>query len=127
MKKSLISIYFLLQIISTSFAQPDLLWTRTFGGAGTDQGLGIIQINDDTFIMVGNETSFGGGRTDGWVMSLDNDGEENWSVYFGGNGYDRFYGARNINDDLVIAGYSDSQGAGRFDFWLWLSWRCYCC
>lgn len=118
MKKSLISIYFLLQIISTSFAQPDLLWTRTFGGAGTDQGLGIIQINDDTFIMVGNETSFGGGRTDGWVMSLDNDGEENWSVYFGGNGYDRFYGARNINDDLVIAGYSDSQGAGRFDFWL---------
>ena len=111
----IIPVFILASVVN---AQPELLWSRAYGGGGTDQGLAIMQAEDGSILASGNETSFGDGGTDGWLIALDEDGEEIWSFMAGGRGYDRFYDVIEVDGELVIAGYEGSFGAGQFDFWL---------
>ncbi len=99
-------------------AQPELLWSAAYGGGGQEQGLGIIELAEGGFALVGNEGSFGGGGTDGWIVVVDEEGDQVWSENFGGAGYDRFYDVIEIDDGFIVSGYTGSMGAGRFDFWL---------
>lgn len=116
--KTLLLSLFLFVSVGVIYAQPEVLWTTALGGQEGEQGLGIIQADDGSIVAIGNEASFDGGGTDGWIVILDQDGEETWSANFGGNGYDRFYGVLQIEEDFVLAGYTASIGAGQFDFWL---------
>ncbi|MCF7811703.1 carboxypeptidase regulatory-like domain-containing protein, partial [bacterium] len=108
----------LLMCANVIFAQPEVIWSEAYGGGGGDQGLAIIQTSNGQIAVSGNEGSFGDGGTDGWLMILDLDGEEVWSAYGGGRGYDRFYGIIEIDGGFVVSGYEGSFGAGNYDFWL---------
>ena len=108
----------LLVFAGTLFAQPEVIWVEPFGGGGTDQGLAVMETADGNICVSGNETSFGGGGTDGWVIMIDLEGDEIWSVNYGGNGYDRFYDLVQVEDGFVTGGYTGSIGAGQFDYWL---------
>ena len=94
-------------------------WNSTYGGSGYDRGYSVQQTSDDGFIIGGTTVSYGSGSFDVWLIKTDAHGLEEWNSTFGGSGCDRGYSVYQTSDGgYVIAGDTDSYGAGSFDVWL---------
>ena len=52
----------------------EILWEKTFGGAGDDRVNSILQNSDGDYILVGWTDSKGAGGGDAWIIKLDSDG-----------------------------------------------------
>ncbi len=96
----------------------DLVWAKSFGGAGTEYAYGC-QAVDDGYVITGYTTSFGAGSKDVYLLRLDPDGKELWSKTFGGSSWDVGMAVDgNSNDGYVICGFTHSFGAGEEDVYL---------
>lgn len=74
----------LLCIAQTAVGQePDTLWTRTFGGGASDRANAVQQTSDGGFVISGETFSFGAGRSDGWLIRTDADGDTLWTRTYG--------------------------------------------
>jgi len=106
-------------IAITAYAQPDLLWSQTYGGRGSDWCYSVIQTPDDGFALAGLTDSFGAGGVDFWLVVTDKEGEELWSQTYGGDSIEYCY-SHILTDDVgyALAGFTNSFGAGEMDFWL---------
>jgi len=97
----------------------DSLWSHTFGGSLNERGQSVLQTNDDGYALAGYANSFGVGGPDFWLVKTNADGDSVWSRTFGGTGNDYCLSARQTSDGgYILAGYSNSYGAGGYDFWL---------
>lgn len=71
-------------------ANGNKLWSKVFGGAGTDIAWSVIATADGGCIFAGSTSSNDGdvsgnrGRIDGWLVKLDLSGNIQWSKLFGG-------------------------------------------
>jgi hypothetical protein len=61
-----------------------VLWEKTYGGEGYEEGLTIYPAGDGGLLISGVTTSFGAGGMDGYLIKVDPDGNELWSRTFGG-------------------------------------------
>ena len=52
-------------------AQPDTLWTRTYGGSDYDEARSVQQTADGGFVVVGYTFSLGAGSADVWLIKTD--------------------------------------------------------
>ncbi|MGZ3866900.1 MAG: T9SS type A sorting domain-containing protein [Bacteroidia bacterium] len=52
----------------------DTLWTKTFGGAGSDNGFSVAQTSDGGYIIGGTTSSFGNGIYDAYLIKTDANG-----------------------------------------------------
>jgi len=100
-------------------------WQKTFGGPewwASEGAWSIQQTSDGGYIVAGFTTYFGvGGPMDFWVLKLREDGAIQWQKTFGGTGFDdaRAGSIQQTSDGgYVVAGRTDSFGAGRSDFWV---------
>jgi hypothetical protein len=100
-------------------AQPDTLWTRTYGGAEDDYGQSVVEIDDGGYMMVGSTTSYGAGQSDVYLLRIDPVGDILWAQTYGGGdndyGYDIFL---TPDGGSVLAGETSSFGAGKSDIYL---------
>ncbi len=83
-------------------ANGDTLWTRAYGGDGTDacESLGLLP--DGGFILAGITPR---GNFDMWLVRVDADGNMLWNRTFGGSGTDRCFSvARTTDGGYVLAG-----------------------
>ncbi len=62
----------------------DEQWDQTFGGSDYDYFMEILQTIDGGYIMVGATYSYGSGGSDIWLVSTDQNGNEEWSRTIGG-------------------------------------------
>lgn len=92
-------------------------WRRSFGGAADDWGVSMVE-TEDGFVIVGLTCSFGSGGSDGWILKTDFDGNEEWNHAIGGSKNDGLASILEAEDGYVVAGTTESYGAGGEDMWL---------
>ena len=94
-------------------------WDRTFGGTDWDEANSVQQTSDGGYIIAGETRSYGAGPKDGWLVKTDANGKKQWDWVFGGTEQDYVHSVQQTSDgDYILAGFTDSYGAGSADFWL---------
>jgi hypothetical protein len=97
----------------------NVLWTKTFGGVDWDGGYSMLQNTDGGYDIVGVTASFSVGSLDAWLIETDSSGNKLWTDTFGGIGTDEAISFQQItNGGFIIAGRTESFGAGDYDAWL---------
>ncbi len=119
--------YWVLKLDATG----NLEWSRYFGGNFTDTPEGVVQTNDNGYIIAGGsdsedtDISNNLGSYDFWVIKIDATGNLVWEKSFGGTEIDEAKGIVKANDgNFVIAGETRSNSIdvnsnnGAADLWL---------
>ncbi|MCX7012548.1 MAG: dockerin type I repeat-containing protein [Candidatus Sumerlaeota bacterium] len=92
---------------------------KTFGGANFDYGNSVQQTTDGGYVLAGWTQSYGAGGDDAWLIKTDAAGNKQWDRTFGGASGDWAASVQQTADGgYVLAGYTDSYGAGGGDAWL---------
>ncbi len=115
----LLGLTFLILSASTTWAQPEEEWNRTFGGPGHEVGGPISKTQDGGYVLTGMTESYGAGNGDLWLVKVDREGGRVWDRTFGGKGVDVGESVTEAEDGgYIVAGYTTSFGAGGKDAWL---------
>jgi len=117
MKRTFYLIIILIALVSSANAQPDTLWTRTFGGLYNDYGHSVQQTSDDGFIIVGT-CNIGSG--DVYLVKTDENGNEQWIYSYGRIGHSS--GGKSVQQTsdggYIIVGYSTPSDYYECDVYL---------
>lgn len=96
-----------------------LAWENWFGGDKEEIGFTVKPTETGGFIIAGCTASFGEGENDVYVVKTDQTGNEKWSLTCGGGGCDGGMALQGSETSgYVIAGTTDSEGAGKHDVYL---------
>lgn len=96
----------------------DILWSRRFGGAGTEYGSACLAV-ESGYLVLGYTTSIGAGSKDIYLVKLDTDGNELWTHTYGGASWD--VGTALCPGDqggYFVCGYTHSFGWGEEDIYV---------
>lgn len=91
---------------------------RVFGGPDVDRGVYVSPTRDGGYIAVGITKSFGEGDEDIYLVRTDSEGALQWSKALGGPGEDNGWLVEEVSDGFLVAGFTNSSGAGGFDCYL---------
>jgi len=95
----------------------DTLWTRTYGGTGSEQGFSVQQTQDGGYIITGYAMI--NWNYDVYLIKTDTQGDTTWTRTFGGTSVEQGNSVQQTSDGgYIVAGYTSSYGAGSNDFWL---------
>jgi len=97
----------------------DIEWQKAYGGSSDDIAHSILQTSDGGYIVAGSTRSFGAGGYDFWILKFSSDGDIEWQKAYGGSSDDiAYYIQHTIDGGYIVAGYTDTFGAGGYDFWI---------
>ncbi|GAI50293.1 unnamed protein product, partial [marine sediment metagenome] len=100
-------------------ASGNMEWDKTFGGSGYDFAHSARQTTDGGYIIAGLTTSDSAGIADAYLVKTDTLGNMEWEKFIGGSGCDEAFDVRQTTDGgYIMAGYTDSYGAGLADVYL---------
>ena len=105
-------------------AQPDTLWTRTFGGALNDEGYSVLQTNDEGFLVVGFTEWFSlGVGGDVWLIKTDANGDTLWTRTIGQEvepTWQKGFSVDETDDEgyVIVGNMFNVFGSGTIDVWL---------
>jgi hypothetical protein len=119
--KRIIGIILLLALTNAVYAEtaPEEAWNKTFGGDGGERAWSVQQTSDGGYIIAGDARSYGAGGSDFWLVKTDSNGNKVWDKTFGGAGLEWACSVQQTSDGgYILAGRTDSYGAGGSDFWL---------
>ena len=93
-------------------------WFMTYGGINTDYGNQIIEDSNGGYVFVGTTQSFGSGLSNIFISKITENGIEEWSYTYGGSELENGNSIYQINDGYIIAGSTESFGAGQKDVYV---------
>ena len=94
-------------------------WAKTYGGSDSDLAEAVAVAPNGDIIVAGWTNSSGAGSADVWVLRLDESGNVKWSKTYGGEKWDMATAvAVAPNGDVIVAGETESFGAGGWDAWV---------
>ena len=100
-------------------ANGNMEWNKTYGGQNYESACTVLQTDDGGYGLAGFTESFGAGDADYWLVKTDANGNMEWNKTYGEIGTDHAESAvQTIDGGYAIAGYTNSSGAGDYDFWL---------
>lgn len=91
-------------------SQGDVIWQKTYGGSDWDFGYKIIAHPSEGFLICGKTYSYGNGRSDGYLLHINSDGNviDEWT--YGGEGDDELVDMLLLNSsDVVICGNTENS------------------
>lgn len=95
------------------------VWEEYLGGSSSDIAYDLIDTDDGGCLAIGGTASFNSGEGNCYVMKIDENGDTVWTGIYGGNSLDIAYSVDKVGDDgFIIAGETESYGAGGKDFYL---------
>jgi uncharacterized delta-60 repeat protein len=87
----------------------DTLWTKTYGGTGTDKGYSVQQTSDGGFIITGYTKTDSKGF-DMFLVKTDSDGNQEWTKTYGGTGTDKGSSVQQTSDGgFIISGVTTAE------------------
>jgi hypothetical protein len=93
-----------------------LLWEKTFGGTGYDEGISIQKTADGGYIIVGSTSSGGIGASNLYLIKIDVDGNLIWEKTFNDGNFDGIRSVKQTSDGgFIIVWSTDSQGSAGYD------------
>jgi hypothetical protein len=96
----------------------DTLWTRTYGGAGTDFANAIVSASDGNCIAAGWSNSFTSGMN-AYVLKIKPNGDTAWTKVYGGVDFTVANAIAQTQDgDFIIAGGTHSNSTLSYDVFL---------
>ena len=100
-------------------ASGSVVWDKTCGGTGLDEGRSVRQTLAGGYILAGYTTSFGAGSYDFYLVKTNAAGDTVWTRTYGGTNEDLGYSVRlTLDSGYVMVGYTASFGAGNQDVYL---------
>lgn len=109
----------------------DLVWSRYFGGSFTDTPFGVIETNDNNYIIAASSDSEdfnisnNKGTYDFWLFKVSSNGDLVWEQSFGGSEIDEPRGITSTNDgNFIVVGDTRSKDKdvstnnGGADLWM---------
>ncbi len=106
-------------------------WQKCIGGSAEDRAFSILLTNGGGYIATGysfsddGEISSNQGRSDIWVVKLDDFGDIQWEKSYGGGNWDESYAIRHAGDGgYIVAGLTFSadgdisNNQGGADYWI---------
>jgi len=97
----------------------DSLYSKFYGGSGSDAGEHITNTSDGGYIIVGSTNSFGAGKSDVWLLKTDEYGDTLWTKTLGGTEDDfGVYVQETSDKGYIVVGTTYSYGNGGSDIWL---------
>ena len=100
-------------------AQPEILWTKTYGGSSYEELWALKELPDGGFIMTGFTKSFGVSARDFWVVRVNETGDSLWTVVHGGAGFDMGRDViQTLDNGYIVLGATTSFGAGNWDTYI---------
>jgi PKD repeat protein len=97
----------------------NLIWKKTFGGINDDRGTSVQQTIDGGYILCGETSSEGAGKSDVYLLKTNSNGDLIWKKTFGGINDDRGASVQQtIDGGYIICGETNSEGAGGEDVYL---------
>ena len=70
-------------MVVSAFAQPDTLWTKTFGGSDKEEAYSVVPTSDGGFALTGYGEGFGDPWGDAFLIKTDASGNEVWQSTYG--------------------------------------------
>ncbi len=94
-----------------------VLWKKCYGGTGFDDFGALALTHDGGFVFCAATLSANSGHvganqgsSDFWVVKANSNGDIQWSLTYGGSGYDKAIGITPLADgSFVVCGFTDSQ------------------
>jgi len=119
-KPVLLGVFLSSLFLSMAIAGPgDTLWTRTYGGSESDKGYSVQQTTDGGYVFTGTTQSFGAEGNDVYLIKTDANGDTVWTRAYGGINSDDGRSVQQTTDGgYIIAGYTNTFGAGNYDVYL---------
>lgn len=94
----------------------DPLWSKTYGGAGDDLAISLIQTFDGNYVISGYTDSYGTGNSDVYCLKMDQNGDTIWTKTYGSTGSDQCNSAIECSDGgLFFVGYTPNLLSGYWD------------
>lgn len=87
------------------------VFSRTFGGSGTDIAYSVEVTNDGGYLIVGTTDSSGTGGKDVYVIKTDSTGNLEWDQTFGGLNTDQGAAGMPVDGGFLVAGTTGSYSA----------------
>ena len=92
----------------------NLIWQKTFGGDGDEEGYQVIECKDGGYAVAGFTSSNLDGDPNWYIIKVDRNGNMLWDQQFGGSNDDRALGiAQTYDEGFVVTGHIGAVDGGR--------------
>ena len=91
----------------------EVLWEKSFGGTGREEGYSVKQTSDGGYILCGLTDSLGAGSYDMYLIKTDSSGNNVWERVLGGINSEYGYSVKQTSDGgYILFGYNDPAQTG---------------